>query len=610
MKTIDIIVRDKVAHSPHVKMVCGNSDYFIHFDFDDEWDEYPTKTARFIYGGKFEDVPFEGDTVNAPIIVNASIVAVGVFAGELRTTTPALIATDKSILCKGGLPADPPPDVYNKIIAMLNAIDAPSWNDLTDKPFYAESAVILPETSPVYDENEQAFLLTEVVNVTADSEYVVTWNGVEYTCVAQDLMALMDAPAVGLGNLGALGVPGYEDTGEPFFMMILYPEFAAEMGGVTGMMVSLEGLTEVTLSISGETVHKLDSKYIDWDESPNKALAEAAQATADTAVANAQTAQTAANTAQTTANEAKTAAQTASTNATTAQTRADEAYEYAHAVGTTAVNANSSATRAATTANSAKTLANTANTTANTAKTAAQTAQSTADEAKTAAQTAQSTADGKMSATNPVGTGSFSMNRKADTTIGSYSHAEGYNTTASAQRSHAEGYNSTASGTTSHAEGVGTTASANASHAEGVGTTASANASHAEGSTTTASGANSHAEGNATNAKGANSHAEGNASTATGENSHAEGWGTIATPANQHVQGKYNKDDGAGKYAHIVGNGTAAARSNAHTLDWEGNAWYAGSVEGTAMILSSPNGTRFTVTVDDSGALTVAEVTE
>lgn len=56
--------------------------------------------------------------------------------------------------------------------------------------------------------------------------------------------------------------------------------------------------------------------------------------------------------------------------------------------------------------------------------------------------------------------------------------------------------------------------------------------------------------------------------------------------------------DNSNTYAHIVGNGTSdTARSNAHTLDWSGNAWYAGSVEGTALILKSPNGTRFNITV-------------
>lgn len=72
--------------------------------------------------------------------------------------------------------------------------------------------------------------------------------------------------------------------------------------------------------------------------------------------------------------------------------------------------------------------------------------------------------------------------------------------------------------------------------------------------------------------------------TATGDSSHAEGYNTKASSKYQHVQGKYNIEDTANKYAHIVGNGAGdAKRSNAHTLDWQGNAWYSGklSQEGT-----------------------------
>ena len=71
---------------------------------------------------------------------------------------------------------------------------------------------------------------------------------------------------------------------------------------------------------------------------------------------------------------------------------------------------------------------------------------------------------------------------------------------------------------------------------------------------------------------------------ATGEYSHAEGTGTIAAGAHQHVQGKYNIADTADTYASIVGNGEDnESRSNAHTLDWNGNAWYSGKVSaGTA----------------------------
>ena len=49
------------------------------------------------------------------------------------------------------------------------------------------------------------------------------------------------------------------------------------------------------------------------------------------------------------------------------------------------------------------------------------------------------------------------------------------------------------------------------------------------------------------------------------------------------------------------------------TLDWEGNAWFAGTVEGTALILpsSTPDSTkRFRITVDDSGTITAEELVE
>ena len=84
-------------------------------------------------------------------------------------------------------------------------------------------------------------------------------------------------------------------------------------------------------------------------------------------------------------------------------------------------------------------------------------------------------------------------------------------------------------------------------------------------------------------ATGDASHAEGSTTTASGDCSHAEGYGSKASSQFQHVQGKYNIEDTANKYAHIVGNGNSSTDSNAHTLDWQGNAWYSGklSQEGT-----------------------------
>ena len=267
------------------------------------------------------------------------------------------------------------------------------------------------------------------------------------------------------------------------------------------------------------------------------------------------------------------------------------------------------------------------------------TAQSTANKAQITANEAQSTANALKE--NPVFTGSFSQNRKEFTQVGDcshaegsdttasglYSHAEGKNTTASHDCSHAEGSDTTASGMYSHAEGKNTTASGLYSHAEGVLTTALYECSHSEGRSTTASGIYSHAEGNGTTASGIYSHAEGknttashdcchaegSDTTASGWYSHAEGYYTKASGRYSHVQGKYNIDDLNEKYAHIVGNGTSdTARSNAHTLDWEGNAWFAGTVEGTAMIVKSStqdSTKKFKITVDDTGTISATEVT-
>ena len=160
--------------------------------------------------------------------------------------------------------------------------------------------------------------------------------------------------------------------------------------------------------------------------------------------------------------------------------------------------------------------------------------------------------------------------------LGKHAQAFGNNTKASGYASHAEGGGTKASGDYSHAEGASEEASGAGSHAEGYRTKASGETSHAEGHQTKASGSSSHAEGYETKALGDYSHAEGASGEASGYASHAEGRGTKASGDSQHVQGKYNISDTTS--AHIVGNGAFQNNSNAHTLDWQGNAWFAGDV--------------------------------
>ena len=121
-KTLHISVVDKIATycQRDGTIVCGNSDYVIEFSFDSEWNTHYTKTARFITEGTYTDVVFDGTRVAVPPLTNCSSVSVGVFSGNLKTTTPAVIGCQKSILCGGGVPFDPTPDVYSQIIDLIN----------------------------------------------------------------------------------------------------------------------------------------------------------------------------------------------------------------------------------------------------------------------------------------------------------------------------------------------------------------------------------------------------------------------------------------------------------------------------------------------------------
>ena len=120
MPDIKISVRDRVAVWQSGRIVCDNTDFVINFDFDEEWNAYQTKTARFVYGKEYVDQIFDGSVCPAPIIRNSAHCSIGVFAGDLRTTTPAMVDCDRSILGADGSPAAPAPDVYAQIMELLN----------------------------------------------------------------------------------------------------------------------------------------------------------------------------------------------------------------------------------------------------------------------------------------------------------------------------------------------------------------------------------------------------------------------------------------------------------------------------------------------------------
>ena len=119
-KSINISIQNKIAAADGTVYICGNSDYLAEFEFDREWDVFEHKTARFIHGTTYTDVVFSGSLCPVPVIHNVTSFRVGVFAGDLSTTTPATVYAKKSILCGSGVPADPTIYVYNQIMALIN----------------------------------------------------------------------------------------------------------------------------------------------------------------------------------------------------------------------------------------------------------------------------------------------------------------------------------------------------------------------------------------------------------------------------------------------------------------------------------------------------------
>lgn len=198
-----------------------------------------------------------------------------------------------------------------------------------------------------------------------------------------------------------------------------------------------------------------------------------------------------------------------------------------------------------------------------------------------------------------------------NTASGQFSVAIGNQNKALEQGAVALGSSNTSSGINSVSLGNANTASNKNAFAVGTKNKASGSNSASIGNNNEASGSASFAQGyqakatneccvalgNNSKASGKNSFALGPRAEASGTTSVAIGQGVKSARSNQIVFGKYNIMDTStsNSYAVIVGNGsgeditddsgniTTQNRSNAHTLDWKGNAWFAGAVSASSI---------------------------
>lgn len=177
--------------------VCGNSDYTVVFSFDAEWAAYENKTARFVTESGHFDVLFAGNECPMPQLSNVRWVEIGVYAGDLRTTTPAYVPLDRSILCgDSSVHPEPPADVYNQLLERLNALE-----QATVSPEAIEKAVAdYLEENPV----EGGVDFTTDETLTLSEEHVLSVN--RAFSVEQDNTLPITSAAVHetVGNINAL----------------------------------------------------------------------------------------------------------------------------------------------------------------------------------------------------------------------------------------------------------------------------------------------------------------------------------------------------------------------------------------------------------------------
>lgn len=124
MPEIKIKIRDKRAGGTGT-VICGNSDYTVAWDLDEEWTPYDTKTMRVnLADGTYQDVVFTGNTAALPVLSTPGWASVGLYAGDLHTSRAADLRVLSSVTTPGGAPADPAEDVYAQITEKLNQLIA------------------------------------------------------------------------------------------------------------------------------------------------------------------------------------------------------------------------------------------------------------------------------------------------------------------------------------------------------------------------------------------------------------------------------------------------------------------------------------------------------
>ena len=129
MPTVHINVKNRVATvNGDGRIINGNSDYNIEFNFDAEWADLNNKIGIFAYNDAaahkwaYQPVLFSGNTCAVPILRDIHCVYVGVTAGNVRVTTPAKVQCWLSISDYADTEEPPSADIWGQILAKLDEL--------------------------------------------------------------------------------------------------------------------------------------------------------------------------------------------------------------------------------------------------------------------------------------------------------------------------------------------------------------------------------------------------------------------------------------------------------------------------------------------------------
>lgn len=181
MPEIKIKIRDKRAGGTGT-VICGNSDYTVAWDLDQEWTPYDTKTMRVnLADGTYQDVVFAGDTAALPALSTPGWASVGLYAGDLHTSRAADLRVLPSVTTPSGAPANPTPDVYDQLMELIKGLGGVDPDDIAKAVADYLAAHPIEETDPTVPE-------------WAKAETKPTYSAAEVGAISQsDLQAATDA---------------------------------------------------------------------------------------------------------------------------------------------------------------------------------------------------------------------------------------------------------------------------------------------------------------------------------------------------------------------------------------------------------------------------------